>query len=170
MMKTSGMDSQTKEDSDGREDFNFLIGKWEVHNRRLVKRLDNCSDWQEFPATLKVHSILGGLGNFDEFSADYPDGKPLEGTTVRIFNPKAQTWSLHWVDNRTCQLQASIVGRFAGNRGEFFGDETFDGKPIRVRFVWVKTTPLSAHWEQAFSVDAGKTWETNWEMDFVRQE
>ena len=41
-------------------------------------------------------------------------------------------------------------------------------KPIRVRFTWSKMTPASAHWEQAFSPDGGKTWETNWIMDMQR--
>src|SRR2546423_412054 len=157
-------------DAGGRYDFDFLIGKWKVRNRRLAERLKDSTDWQEFPANLEVRPILGGLGNADTFSADFPDGKKLEGTTVRVFNPKTQRWSLYWVDNRTCELQTPVVGKFIGSRGEFFANETFNGTPILVRFVWVKMPPMAAHWEQAFSVDAGKTWETNWQMEFVRDE
>src|SRR5437867_12529026 len=29
-------------------DFDFLVGKWKMHNRRLNKRLENCKDWTEF--------------------------------------------------------------------------------------------------------------------------
>ena len=40
---------------------------------------------------------------------------------------------------------------------------------ILTRYIWSGITPNSAHWEQAFSTDGGKTWETNWMNDFTRQ-
>jgi hypothetical protein len=33
---------------------------------------------------------------------------------------------------------------------------------------WTSAGPDAARWEQAFSADGGKTWETNWIMDFTR--
>ncbi|WP_343520085.1 hypothetical protein [Sphingomonas sp.] len=39
---------------------------------------------------------------------------------------------------------------------------------MTVMFRWSAITAASAHWEQAFSTDGGKTWESNWHMDFTR--
>ena len=51
-----------------------------------------------------------------------------------------------------------MVGRFEDPRGEFFN-----------RFVWTVETPDSCRWEQAYSGDGGKAWETNWIMEFSRR-
>ena len=32
-------------------DFDFLVGRWRVHNRRLATRLRGAHDWKEFDAT-----------------------------------------------------------------------------------------------------------------------
>jgi len=61
-----------------------------------------------------------------------------------------------------------VFGNFQNGVGTFNGDDTFNGKPIKVRFIWSKITASSAQWEQAFSPDGGKSWETNWVMDFTR--
>lgn len=154
--------------TDGRHDFDFLFGAWSIQNRRLVRRLHGSKEWQTFQAKQDNWPVLNGLGNMDRFLATFPDGKPIEGMTMRFFDPKARTWSIYWVDDRSGQLQPPLVGGFKGNRGEFFGDDTFEGQPIRVRFIWQVISPTEAHWEQAFSPDGGQTWETNWTMQFLR--
>ena len=79
-------------------------------------------------------------------------------------------WSIWWFDGRTpSELDPPVTGRFENGVGTFYSDDTFKGKPIRVRFTWSNITAASAHWEQAFSADGGKTWETNWTTDFVPQ-
>jgi hypothetical protein len=165
----AGKEEEMKDKMDGRHDFDFLFGRWKVDGRRLARRLEGCSDWQALPAENETRPVLGGLGNIDKFTATFPNGKLIEGMTLRFFDPKTRLWSIYWVDNWTCQLQPPVVGRFNAGRGEFSGDDTFKGKPIRVRFIWVKKSPNSAHWEQAFSEDSGKTWETNWEMEITRE-
>jgi hypothetical protein len=61
-----------------------------------------------------------------------------------------------------------VKGRFAHGVGTFYADDKLRGRPIKVRFTWSHMTPTAAHWEQAFSPDGGKTWETNWITDFKR--
>jgi hypothetical protein len=61
------------------------------------------------------------------------------------------------------------VGGFADGRGTFFGDDLHDGRAVRVRYEWMDITPASARWEQAFSIDDGATWETNWVMSLARE-
>lgn len=151
----------------GTRDFDFLIGEWRVRNRRLTERLKNCDTWEEFEATLSVRPILGGLGNVDEFRTTL-NGADFEGMTLRLFNPQTQEWSLYWADSARGELQPPLVGGFRDDRGEFFSRETHNGVPILARFVWEGITDNSARWEQAFSTDDGKTWETNWIMEFTR--
>ena len=59
-------------------------------------------------------------------------------------------------------------GSFSGNVGQFEGDDTLRGQPIRVRFRWTEIDTPTPKWEQAYSPDGGKTWETNWVMHFTR--
>jgi hypothetical protein len=92
----------------------------------------------------------------------------VTGMTIRLFDPARREWSLYWVNSREGRLYPPVVGRFVAGRGEFYGDDTEGGRPVRVRYVWSMITPTSARWEQAFSVDGGQTWETNWIMEFTR--
>jgi hypothetical protein len=149
------------------KDFDFLEGKWRVQNRRLKVRHVKSNDWDDFPGTLSMHRVLGGLGNVDE--AGFPT-KGWSGVSLRFFNPKTRQWSIYWVNSRDGLMQEPVVGAFNGNVGEFFGDDVDDGKPIYVRYRWVVADRNHPHWEQAFSLDRGKTWETNWTADFTRVE
>lgn len=153
---------------DGRADFDFFIGHWKVHNRRLRERLKGSTAWEEFEGTAVARKVLGGLGNTDEVSFERESGR-LEGMTLRLYDPQSQQWSLYWADNVTSILQTPMVGGFENGRGEFFAQEIFAGKSIFSRFIWSEITDSSCRWEQAFSSDGGKTWETNWIMEFTRQ-
>jgi hypothetical protein len=146
-------------------DFDFLIGQWRVHNRRLNKRLVGDTEWAEFDATAEVRSLFDGQANIDEIT--FPDG--TKGLTLRLYEPARKAWSLHWTTNETGVLFPPVVGSFTDGRGEFYGDDSHEGQPVRVRFVWSRTDTGSPRWEQAFSVDGGHTWETNWVMDLTRR-
>lgn len=147
-------------------DFDFLHGEWDVTNSRLTTRLDGGGDWEEFPGSSTCHGFFGGAGNFDEIT--FPT-KGFSGATMRVRNQETGEWSIHWVDSRTGRMDPPMVGRFADGVGTFYGDDTHQGRPVRVRFIWSRITPSSARWEQAFSVDNGRNWETNWVMDFARK-
>ncbi|MFJ4563561.1 hypothetical protein ACIP4U_07540 [Streptomyces caelestis] len=148
-------------------DFDFLVGTWDVTNRRLVAPLTGSPEWDEFPGTAVCSGTLfGGAANLDEIS--FPT-KGFNGLTLRLFDPFRAQWSLNWVNSRTGLLQPPVVGRFHDDgHGEFHGDDTHDGTPVLCRFIWSQITSISAHWEQAFSTDGGQSWETNWTMDFRR--
>lgn len=145
-------------------DFDFIAGAWSVMNRRLKQRGAGSNDWEEFPATSRGELRLGGRVNVDEIT--FPT-KGWSGMTLRVFNPDRCQWSIYWINSGTGVLFPPVVGGFAGDRGEFYGEDEDDGRPVKVRFVWRKLGPDSARWEQAFSYD-GKEWETNWVMDLTR--
>lgn len=147
-------------------DFDFLVGTWDIHNRRLTKALAGSDDWDEFPSLCRCIGVFDGAANFEEIT--FPT-KGFSGLTLRLFDPATTRWSLYWVSSLRGVPEPPVVGTFTDGRGEFFGDDTHDGRPIRVRFIWSEITDTSARWEQAFSVDGEKTWETNWIMEFTRQ-
>jgi hypothetical protein len=151
-----------------KHDFDFLFGSWIVHNRYLNGRLRHSTEWIDFQARSEAQPLLSGLGNLDRYSF-VRGGEAIEGLTFRLFNPSTGEWSIHWTDTvRPGLLQPPMVGRFDGDVGEFFGDEEVDGKKVLCRFLWKRVGAGSPRWEQAFSDDGGKTWETNWIMTFTR--
>ena len=156
------------QNGDGRRDFEFFYGAWNTRNRRLVRRLENCTEWEEFDAVAACQPILGGIGNIDSMSAIFPDGTPFEGGSYRLFNPKTGLWSIYWADDRSCELFPPVLGRFVDGVGEFHGEDTHNGIPVKVVFHWTEITSTSAHWQQAFSADDGATWETNWHSYHTR--
>ena len=146
-------------------DFDFLHGTWNVHNRKLVKPLSGSTEWEQFPGRSLARPIFGGTGNVDEI--EFPT-MGWSGFTLRLFDADEQTWSLFWVSSRRNVIDPPVVGRFVDGRGEFLGDDNYEGRPIRVRYIWSAITQTSARWEQAFSVDGDRTWETNWIMELTR--
>jgi hypothetical protein len=156
-----------KRENDGRNDFDFLIGTWKVHHRALKKRLKESTDWDEFDGDTVSRKILDGLGNMDENIIHRETG-PVHAITLRLFNPESKEWSIYWSTNLTGTLDVPMMGGFRDGRGEFYSQEVFEGRHIYNRFIWSKITVNSCQWEQAFSSDGGKTWETNWIMEFER--
>lgn len=151
----------------GADDFDFLIGEWSVHHRRLDRRLEQSTNWIEFSGPASARRILGGLGNIDEIAINLPTS-PYLGATLRLFNPSTELWSIYWMDSRNPGLDPPMTGRFGGSRGLFYGDDMLGARPIRVRFIWTVVSSGACRWEQAFSADEGQSWETNWTMDFTR--
>lgn len=153
---------------DGANDFDFYFGRWRVHNERLRERLVGSTDWQRFDAIQECRPILGGLGNLDEFVTDEFGPTLFMGATLRLFDRATRQWSIWWASNRKGGLEPPVTGTFAGGVGHFEGNDMHNGIPVRVRFIWSGIEANSARWEQAFSTDGGKSWETNWRMQMTR--
>jgi hypothetical protein len=162
------LNQRSKPVSDGARDFDFLHGQWNVSHRRLTRRLVQDTAWAEFGGTVSVWPILGGLGNIDDNVIELPEG-PYRAATLRLFDPEKRRWSITWIDGRNPQFDPPMLGGFDGDAGTFFGDDTFEGRPIRIRFDWLKIAPDHCRWAQAFSDDRERSWEINWTMDFKRK-
>jgi hypothetical protein len=151
----------------GCRDFDFLLGSWTVDNRYLRGRLDGSSEWDEFEATVVVRPLPGKLGNQDEFHTGYAGG--FVGMSFRFYDPASDRWAIYWADSRRPGvLDPPVVGSFTGDTGLFEGTDAHLGRPIAVRFIWSRVDTSAPRWEQAFSVDGGASWETNWIMEFSR--
>ena len=145
----------------GQRDFDWEIGTWKTELRRLAKPLSGSREWVEYSGTSVVRKVLDGRANLVELRVQGPAGT-IEGASLRLFNPQAGQWSLHYASARNGALTRPVHGRFRDGRGEFYGEEDLDGKAILVRFVISEITADSARFEQAYSEDGGRNWETNW--------
>jgi hypothetical protein len=152
---------------DGRHDFDFFVGRWRVAHRRLRKRLEGDTQWDEFAGSGEMRPLLGRLGNIDDNVIELPGGT-YRGSTLRLFDPATRLWSIWWMDSRAPRLEPPVHGRFERGIGTFLGEDMFQGRSILVRFIWSEISATTARWEQAFSPDAGASWEVNWIMQFRR--
>jgi hypothetical protein len=161
--------NQTESAVPGLHDFDFLVGQWQAHHRKLKQRLANNHEWIEFEGMLLNQPLMGTYSNVDDTVLSVP-GAPYRGVALRSFDPKTQQWSIWWLDSRTPSepLDPPMIGGFHNGVGTFYGDDTVKGKRVRARFIWSNITPTSGHWEQADSPDEGKTWEINWVQDITR--
>src|SRR5262245_15104855 len=146
---------------DGQKDFDFHIGTWKTHLKRLSHPLSGSATWVEYEGTTVVRKVWNGRANLVELVADGPAGH-FEGLSLRLYDPQSRQWSLNFASSQSGALSQPTIGGFKNGRGEFFNQETFNGRAIFVRFVISDITPNSCRFEQAFSDDGGKTWEVNW--------
>ena len=152
---------------DGQRDFDFSIGTWKTHISRLQSPLTGSTTWVEYDGISVVRDILNGHANLFELTADGPAGH-IEGVGLRLYNPQSHQWSLNWANGKTGILGVPTTGEFENGRGVFVDQELFNDRVILVRNSFMDITPDSARFEQTFSDDEGKTWETNWVMTFKR--
>jgi len=146
---------------DGQHDFDFEFGTWKTHLSRLQHPLTGSSAWVEYEGTTVVRKVWSGGANLVELDVEGPAGR-IEGLSLRLYNPRARQWSLNFANRVAGAMSPPTIGEFKNGRGEFYSQETLDGRAILVRFVISNITADSCHFEQAFSDDGGKTWEVNW--------
>lgn len=146
---------------DGQRAFDWEIGSWKTDVRRLTAPLSGCSEWVEYTGTSVVREVLDGRANLVELRVEGPAGR-IDGASLRLYNPRTGQWSLNYASAGNGVLTRPVHGGFRNGRGEFFGQEDIDGRVVLVRFVIAGITADSARFEQAYSADGGRTWETNW--------
>lgn len=155
-------------DKEAPHDFDFVIGDWRVHHRRLKARLVDCIEWETFEGQSYTQKILGGFGNVEDNQIFLP-GETYRAVAIRSFDRETQSWSIWWLDGRfPGALDVPVVGHFKDGVGTFFAEDVLNGLPIKIRFTWLNSSIGNPRWDQAFSADGGLTWEINWEMEFVR--
>lgn len=146
-------------------DFDFFHGRWSVVNRRLRHPLTGSTDWQTFTGIQVCRPLLGGQANYDEL--EDTGGKPI-GLSLHLFDVATKRWTARWVSASDGKLQPPMTGGFAGDLGLFEGEDSNDGQRVLVRYTWSRLDTPTPRWEQAYSNDDGRTWETNWIMDYTR--
>jgi hypothetical protein len=158
---------QSAAERDGQHDFDPLIGQWKFHVKRIPRPLTGSNTWVELEGTGACYKIWDGRAQMDTIEIDGPSGH-IEGLTLRTYDPQSHQWRLYWANSKSGKLDPPQVGEFKNGRGEFFAQDTIDGKTILIRYVWTDLATKSPHFEQSFSDDGGKTWEVNWITDQTR--
>lgn len=146
---------------EGRHDFDWEIGTWKTQLRRLAKPLSGSQEWITYSGTSVVLEVLDGRANLVELRVEGPAGT-IEGASLRLYNPQTGQWSLHYASARSGTLTRPLHGGFRNGVGEFHGQEDVDGRRVLVRFLIYRISADSARFEQAYSDDGGRHWETNW--------
>jgi len=169
-LQPTAVPAQSVQQRDGAHDFDFLIGDWKAHVKRLPDRLVGSTAWIEYEGISRHKKILDSNANFEEFEVDNPEKHlHIKAQTLRLYNPDSHQWSIYLVDADKGTLGLPpVVGQFTGTRGEFYDQEEYKGRSILVRYVWTNISPKAARMEQAFSDDGGKSWEANWICELFR--
>ncbi len=152
---------------DGQHDFDFELGTWKIHLKRLDHPLTGSNTWTEFDGTTYTQKVWDGRANIEQFETN-SSARHIEGMTLRLYSPGSHQWSIYWATSNNGILSVPTIGEFKNGVGEFYDQEPINGRTILVRFIWSRITPTSAHFEQSFSDDGGKTWEVNWITDQTR--
>ena len=153
---------------DGQHDFDFEFGTWHAKVSRLTKPLSGSTTWVTYEGPSVVHKVWDGRANLGEIDLSGSAGK-IRGLSLRLYDPVAKQWRISWANAADGLIGTAMVGSFADDRGEFYDQETYDGRAVYVRFIFSDITATTFRLEQAFSADGGKTWEPNWIANFKRE-
>lgn len=147
----------------GQQDFDWEFGTWNTTVRLRTNPLSGTpAQWAEYQGTSVIRPLLWGRANLVELSIAGSAGK-IEGGSLRLFNPQSKQWSLNYANLKNGMLTSPVYGSFdSSGRGTFYGQDISDGRAIWVRFIITRPSKTEAHFEQAYSVDGGATWEINW--------
>lgn len=153
---------------DGQHDFDFHLGTWKTHIRSLQHPLTGSTSWVEYDGSLVVRKVWDGRAQLEELEADGA-GKHIEDLLLFLYNPQTRQWSLNSASSGDGMVGTPMFGEFRNGRGEFYDQEpALHGRSVLVRQVWSDITPDSHRFEQAFSSDGGRTWETNFTAALTR--
>ncbi len=160
---------------DGQHDFDGLVGSWTIHLKKRLRPLTGSNEWIEFDGTVVCRQIWNGHAEVEEFNVDSPANNiHIHGVAVRLYNPQTGQWSIYWANEKNGAMDpVPQIGHFSGGQGEdwqgeFYSQDSLDGRPIFIRFAWTNIATAHPHFEQAFSSDGGKTWEVNWITEQTR--
>jgi len=167
--ETAKTEAQTAlPERDGQHDFDFELGTWNIHLKKLMRPLTGSTTWVEFDGSSVTRKVWDGRAQLEQFETDSSIAGHIEGLTLRMYNPQSHEWRLYWANNKNGIMDPPQIGEFKNGRGEFYAQDILNGKSILIRFVWSNTTAITPHFEQSFSEDGGKTWEVNWITDQTR--
>jgi len=167
--ETAKTEAQTAlPERDGQHDFDFELGTWNIHLKKLMRPLTGSTTWVEFDGSSVTRKVWDGRAQLEQFETDSSIAGHIEGLTLRMYNPQSHEWRLYWANNKNGIMDPPQIGEFNNGRGEFYAQDILNGKSILIRFVWSNTTTITPHFEQSFSDDGGKTWEVNWITDQTR--
>lgn len=152
---------------DGSHDFDFNIGVWHTHIKRIVDPFASNSGTVELNGTVTVRKVWNGKAELEEIEADGSKGH-WEGLTLFLYNPSAHQWSQSFANSKVGTL-SSNVGEFRDGKVVLVGeDNSVADKMILVRAVWSDIKPDSHQYEEFYSDDGGATWVRSFTANLTR--
>jgi len=142
---------------DGAHDFDFNVGTWKTHIRRVAEPFSGDPRGTELNGTVTVHKIWDGRGQVEEIEADGPKGH-WEGLTLFVYNPQARQWTQAFIDSSDGVVSTPVIGEFHDGRGELYAQESFRGRTVLIRATWSDIKPDSHHFQEDLSADGGRSW------------
>lgn len=142
--------------------FDFWIGEWDVLNRQLQAD----GQWKDTDRTrARITPVCGGAGLFEEWAGPFQGGF-MNGMSLRSYDPETELWTilLFWTMDGNGAF-GRMHGAFRHGRGEFFS--TTQGEQ-RTRYTFSDALPNTVRWDRAQTTDGGRSWSTNWIMEFER--
>ena len=155
---------------DGQHDFDFDVGAWHTHIKRVLDPFTGNSSSIELDGTVTVRKVWDGKAQLEEIEVDGPKGH-WEGLSLLLYNPSAHQWSQSYANSRvgTLSSSAATVGGFKDGRGVLIGqDSTTYDKTILVKAVWSDIKPDSHRYEEWYSDDGGATWVLSFTANLTR--
>ena len=143
-------------DSAESKQFDFWVGEWE---------LSYVEDGKPGKSRNHVSKVLDGCAILEEFSG--APGTKLDGRSYSTFDRLTGKWKQTWVDNTANYLDFTggmVDGRMVLSR-EMTGR---DGQRISQRMVFQDIRRDGLKWLWQRSEDGGRTWSTQWEIDYRR--
>lgn len=152
---------------DGQHDFDFDIGVWQTHIKRVLDPLSGSADSMELNGTVTVRKVWDGRAQLEEIEADGPKGH-WEGLSLFLYNHEAHQWSQSFSNSKAGMLGSPLIGSFKNGRGELFAQDIIHDRTILVRAVWSDIKPDSHRYEESYSDDGGKTWALSFTANLTR--
>lgn len=144
---------------DGQHDFDFNLGTWRTHIRRLIHPQTGDTTSVQVEGTVTVRPVWGGRAQLEEIETNGPSGR-WQGATLFLYNPAARQWSQTFFDSAHPGRGSTTIGSFANGRANLYAQDVINGRTVLVRGTWSDIKPDSHSYEEAASPDGGKTWET----------
>jgi len=142
-------------------EFNFLHGEWRIAHR---KRRDGA--WDVFEGEATCWTILNGIGSVEELRIPARD---FSGLGLRMLDVEQRIWSDYWVNAKSGVVTTpGTTGGFINGEGVFISEFDDNGANVLVRGLWDRITGSSHRWLQAYSRDAGATWDDDWIMEWTK--
>ena len=167
-LKPANAQTEANEKLSGLNDFDFMVGTWEVTNHRLKERAIGSNEWETFTNKTEFYEpFMNGHANMDR-SWFKLGGRDVEGVSIRVYNPQNNEWTIYWMADVYPVLTEQVRGSWNGDTGLFYGEEEYEGITYRMRFLWKKKSENYVEWEQAYFLPKKNEWETNWKMELRR--
>jgi len=152
-------------DHDGQHDFDSLAGTWKGHTKYRAHPFAGSDTWIESDGAEIFQKIWDGA--MLELSEGASANGPV-GLMLYTYNPQSHQWYVYFANSKDGKVGLPNVGEFRNGRGEFFVQDTLNGKSLLNRYVWSQIVSSSPHFEESWSSDGGRTWEAVRIVDLAR--